>query len=188
GRFSFRMLDWGSSLVVRTLGKLAGGETIAELANFILSFQGMYEGFRERSMRMRTLISSDEVGFVLVTSPVPTQVEAVRTLRDGLRHEGMQVRAMVANRVRQDPMAHLQPEAVNEQLGALFPPPTAAELMGAVAEESQLARTHSVILERLRELGAGIPLLQLPELPLDAHDLDSLATLYKAFLPGAPRP
>lgn len=183
GRFSFKLLDWGTSFVMRSLGKLAGGETIAELANFLLGFQGMYEGFRDRSQRVRALISSEEVGFVLVTSPVPNQVEAVRSLRDGLRAEGMQVRAMVANRVRRDPLAVMALGEVKEQVRAHLPPETATQVIRAVREESQLARTNQAVLSRLRELAAGAPLVELPELPLDVHDLDSLVTLHRAFLP-----
>jgi len=185
GKLSFKLLDLGNSFVLRTLGKMAGGDTITELAEFILGFQGMYEGFRERSRDVRALLSSEELAFVLVTSTQPNQVAAVQTLREGLHREGMHVRSVVVNRVRRDPFADVRRSALFERIGELVTDPQRRQAIEmAFTEEGMLAELGVTVLDRVKQKVGPTPIIELPELPLDAHDLDSLVALHSAFLPG----
>jgi len=185
GRFSFKLLDVGSSFVFRSLGKLAGAETIGQIVEMVLGFQGMYDGFRHRSTQVRQLLMSDEVAFVVVTSPQPAQRGSVRQLREGLHHEGMRVRAAVVNRVRQPPFGEVSAEIAMEELRravADWPPEEASGVLEALGEEVELWSRGQNSLGTLREVLGDTPVVELPELPLDAHDLQSLVALYGAFL------
>src|SRR6185436_8086136 len=128
GRFSLKLLDVGSSFISKTVGKLAGADTLRELAEFILGFQGMYEGFRERSRGVKELLASDEVAFTLVTSTQRAQHEAMFRFKDELAAEGLKVRALVVNRVRE-----ASPELVSSATTEAVK--KALEPMGRTAQE-----------------------------------------------------
>ena len=167
---------------------MAGAETLHELAEFILAFQGMYEGFRDRSHQVRKLLASEELAFVLVTSTRPTQQEAMLRFRNALRSEGLRVRQVVVNRVRCPPYRADDPDithALHERMSALLAGESPLALRSvevALAEEAALADGDQQAVEQLRAKVDRTPLVTLPELPLDAHDLGSLVQLHTAFL------
>ena len=47
GKLSMRMLDFGGNLMHRTLGRLAGGDTLKQLAEFLLAISAMFDGFKK---------------------------------------------------------------------------------------------------------------------------------------------
>ncbi len=186
GKLSLKLFDLGDSFILRTLGKMAGAETIKELAEFIFAFQGMYEEFRERSNRVRELLVSDDIAFVLVTSTQPNQLAAAQAFRAGLHRQGMHVRSLVVNRVRSSPLAHATREQVDARLAELLADAGEAAqgaVRDALDQEIALAKVAETAIARLRERFGQAPLIALPELPLDAHDIDSLVALHAAFLP-----
>ncbi len=185
GKASMRLFSLGSSLVYRTLGRLAGGETLHAIIEFALGFQGMYEGFRERSRQVQELLRSPELAFVLVGATRAPAMEAMLGFRDALAGAGMPTRAIVLNRVRPLPYAPEVEERLQVELAYRIP--DAAELAAtraAVAEELELARQDQQAREALASDLPDMPIIALPEQPLDVHDLRSLAQLYQSFLPA----
>jgi len=71
GKVGFRLLAAPSSLVLRTLARFTGSDFLRDLATFMMAFEGMYEGFKDRAGKVKAALSSPQTGFVLVTSPNP---------------------------------------------------------------------------------------------------------------------
>ncbi|HEY5677175.1 MAG TPA: ArsA-related P-loop ATPase, partial [Myxococcales bacterium] len=74
GKLGLRLLQLGSSYVAKTLGKFTGAEVLRDLAEFMATFQGMYEGFKDRAAAVRALLAEAQVGFVIVASATPRSV------------------------------------------------------------------------------------------------------------------
>jgi anion-transporting ArsA/GET3 family ATPase len=187
GRFSLKLLDVGSSFISKSVGKLAGADTLRELAEFVLGFQGMYEGFRERSRRVRDLLASDEVAFNLVSSTQRAQHDAMFRFREELAAEGLKVRALVVNCVRDVPPGITEPKtsaAVRAALKGLTPG-AADQAERALHEEAALARIDRDAVEHLAERLGHVRTILLPELASDVHDLASLSALHPYFLESA---
>lgn len=185
GRLSLRLLDVGSNFVFKSIGKLAGTDTLRELTEFLLGFQGMYEGFRERSRAVRALLRSTDLAFVLVTATAPSQLRAMWRFRDELEAQDLPVRGVVLNRLRAPLLRTTAQPHLDARLDALLSPlpaPTANAMRNAIAEETFLAAADAAAASALRDRLGTRPLITLPELPLDAHDLASLARLHQAFL------
>ena len=72
--------------------------------------------------------------------------------------------------------------AMTRVLAGVSPQDTAA-IQAAVREEFDLATRDTGVVQALRDKAQDIQVVALPELPLDAHDLASLAKLHSAFLP-----
>lgn len=179
GKFSLKVFDFGTALMQRTLGNMAGTETLRELAEFILGFQGMYEGFRERSQKVKHLLASPELAFVLVGSTHPTQQLSMLHFRDALEKSGLPIRMLILNRVRQ--LATTLGSEINprELIAKYVQGPDADRLGAAVEEEISLDRIDVQACKDLRLVFNNIPLLALPELVLDVNDLENLARLQK---------
>ena len=182
GRLSMKIFDVGSSLIAGTLGKMAGGDTIRELSDFLVALSDLYDGFAERHEAVRKLLASEDLGFILVTSTQANQRAAMRRFRNDLAAGGFKTRGVVINRVRQvdyspDDVSQALLEETDKELE-----PEQQELLGALNEEHYLAQQDAKAIEALQGEMGHIPLIQLPELPLDAHDLASLAALHTHFL------
>lgn len=184
GRFSLKLLDVGSSFIGKTVGKLAGTETLRELAEFVLGFQGMYEGFKERSRKVRDLLASDEVAFNLVSSTQRAQHDAMFRFKEELAAEGLKVRGLVVNRVRDVPPDVTAPASIAAVRKALAALPSGAteQAVQALLEEASLAQADHDAVKRLAEHLGHVQTILLPELPSDVHDLASLAALHSRFL------
>lgn len=185
GRVSLKLLDFGSSIMLRTLGRLAGGDTLRELAEFVFSLQGMYDGFRERSRRVKALLRSQETGFVLVTSPAPSQIRAMLQFRRELRSEGLRVRTIMVNRMREAlSAAEQEPDCIDRLAAALAPlgDEVVARTRRAAEEELRLAAQDQRVVDDLRARLDDTELMPLPELPVDVHDLAGLAALTQGLI------
>lgn len=183
GRLSMRLLDFGSALISRSLRRLAGAETLRAIAEFVVSFRGMYDGFRERSQKVRTLLRSEDVAFVLVGTARAADRAAMLRFRAGLEAGDMHARAIVLNRTRPPPYPDEAEAAVQARLADhVGHPHHAAALVTALSEEAMLAREDAAARAMLAEEVGDTPILSLPELPLDVHDLESLSQLHRYFL------
>lgn len=183
-----RFFDWGTNFLMRTLGKLAGGETLRELAEFLLTFQGMYDGFRARARAVTELLRSEELSFVLVTATNAHQIEGMLRFRREMRGNGLPVRRVLVNRVRK-PLS-LPPSDAPELAGlnaalAELEPEHRETAWQMAREEATLAENDARAVERIRERVTPIGVRALPELRLDVHDLQSLAELHRCFLDDA---
>ncbi|MEO0592311.1 MAG: ArsA-related P-loop ATPase [Myxococcota bacterium] len=189
GRFSIKLLDLGSSFILKTLGRLAGAETLRELAEFVMSFQGMYDGFRERSLAVRSLLRSPSVAFVLVGSTAKFQYRAMVDFRHQLHQEGISVRSMVLNRVRPPLTENSSQQAILDQIERVLedsPAPTKNEVIAAAREELILAKRDQEAIDAVKLEFPELQLVALPELVTDVRDLEALALLYRSFLDRTP--
>jgi anion-transporting ArsA/GET3 family ATPase len=182
GKIGLKLLDVGASIISKTLGKMAGGETIKELSQFLVAFSDLYDGFQKRYDSVRGLMGSDEVGFVLVTSTQANQRAAMRRFQNDLAAGGFKTRGVVVNRIRQ---VHYEIDAVKSALTKLktpLSPEEEEEIHLALEQEAYLAEQDQRGLQELERELTKIPVVRLPELRLDAHDLESLSMLHQSFL------
>ncbi|HEY5678069.1 MAG TPA: ArsA-related P-loop ATPase, partial [Myxococcales bacterium] len=112
GKFGFRLLAAPSGLVLRTLARFTGSDFLRDLAGFMMAFEGMYEGFKDRAARVKQLLASRESGFVLVTGPNPLTTQEALFFHRALEQDGIRTAAVVVNRVQRDPRRHGGPDNV----------------------------------------------------------------------------
>jgi anion-transporting ArsA/GET3 family ATPase len=187
GKLGMKLFHLGSSYVARTLARFTGAEALADLADFMASFQGMYEGFKDRAAAVRALLARPEVGFVIVSSASPRAVDDALYFHERLHAEGMPIAGFVANRVTQDlwPRAFgaglpeasdleaaLAARGVRGNALALL----AARIAHTLAEHEVLARADARQVERLFRSPPSAHAV-IPRLEIDVHDLTGLARL-----------
>jgi anion-transporting ArsA/GET3 family ATPase len=181
GRVSLRLAQLSGGYLAKLLARFTGAQVLADLGEFLASFHGMYEGFKQRAAAVRALLGRPEVGFVLVSSPAAASIDEARAFHGRLRAEGMPVAGVVANRVTPDlwggegPLP--SPGELAAALGAGGDVDLARRLAEALAEHQALARADARALERLFSCEPELPRAVVPRLEEDVHDLRGLARM-----------
>ena len=180
GKVGFRLLAVPSTLVLNTLARFTGADFLRDLAGFMMAFEGMYEGFKDRAANVKAMLKSPGAAFVLVTSPNPLTVQEALFFGDALRKDGIQTAAVVVNRVQRDPRRHGGPDNLAALRDALHLSQIkdehsfAERLCATLTEQATLADLDRREIERLQRTLGAVPLFRVPRLRKDVHDLAGL--------------
>ena len=179
GKFGLKLLAAPSGLVLRTLARFTGSDFLHDLAAFMMAFEGMYEGFKERATRVKALLTSRDAAFVLVTSPNPLTTQEALFFHHALAQDGIATAAVIVNRMQRDPRRLGGPDnipALKEalQLAQIKDNGLAERLCQTLTEQATLADLDRREVERLRGTLRDVPLFSVPRLRKDVHDLAGL--------------
>jgi len=157
---------------VRTVSKVVGGEVIEDAITFFSAFQGMEEGFKTRAKVVLELLSDPNTAFVLVASPRRDTVEEAEYFARRLGEAGIGVRALIVNRMHPTFGTGLA-EAARERARTLAGTDIGA-LYANLADFRLVASREEEHLSGLAELVAPAPVVRVPFLRTDVHDIDGL--------------
>ena len=182
GRLGLRLAQLSGAYAARMLARFTGQQALADLGEFLQSFQGMYDGFKARAAEVRALLGRPEVGFVLVTSPSELAIAEVLAFHDRLAAERMPVAGLVVNRLAPDLWPGENPLPAPDDLAPFLPAGARSsarlpELLAAeLAEHQALVHGERAALAPAlaRVVGACA---MVPRLEADVHDLAGLARL-----------
>ncbi len=178
GKLGIRLFQLGGSYVAKVLARFTGIDVLRDVADFMASFEGMYEGFKNRAAAVRELLGHRDVGFVLVSSASPLSVDETLYFHEHLHAEGMPIAGVVANRVTPDLWAGGGPlpdaAALAAPLGG--DGDLAGRLARTLADHQMFARADAREIERLFAGTSGAH-VTIPRLESDVHDLGGLAAL-----------
>ena len=175
GRGIVRAVNMAAQAFLRTVAKVVGAEVIDDAVAFFQAFEGMEEGFRQRADAVLTLLSADDTAFVLVASPRRDTIEEARYFAERLAEAGIAVRALVVNRMHPrfgDGLA----EATGER-AATLDGSDLGSLYRNLADFQLVASREDEHLAGLADVVAPAPVVRVPFLSTDVHDLEGLAGL-----------
>jgi len=181
--FSLSLLTKGAKVVLAGMSKFTGAGFIEQVAHFVTDFNDLFGGFRKRAEEVASALRSDDVAFVIVTSPAPLSIDEAIFFSERLEASGMTRDAFVVNQVHplvaepSDPTSRLEAEAARE-----LPAADAQRLVGRMRRALDDARLQAVAdrleCDRLQARGGkGALYVEVPVLDSDVHDLASLAEI-----------
>ena len=197
GRVGFRLFQSGARWALHLMERVSGIGFLEDLSEFLLAFEGMSAGFRQRATRVRGLLLGPEASFVLVAGPGGESVRQASELRQRLLGYGVRLAGTVVNRVRTWPGAEAPPslEGVEADLPRLAQ--ALAERGGDAAHSADAARAalavargYAGLVLRDAQATEGLRVAMreqgrffraIPELPEDVHDLAGLARIADAL-------
>ena len=150
------------------------------------AFEGMEEGFRQRAERVLHLLSDPATAFLLVTTPRADALEEGRFFAAKLQEAGIPVEALVVNRMHPR-FARIAAGDLRQRAAAQ----AGTELSGLyenLADFTELAEVEEAHVAELSERVRPAPLVRVPFLPTDVHDLEGLAALGKYLFDGDGEP
>lgn len=204
GRFGVRVFQRSARRVLHLIEQVTGMGFLEDVSEFLLAFEGMAEGFRQRAGRVRALLQGPDSAFVLVAGPERESVLQSEQFLDRLEGFGVELVGLVANRVRVWPEGPPPPEvvasardlevleeALGRDAGDDFPAETAARAAVGCAEGyAALVRRDENALRDLRTRieSAGRFWRAVPELDRDVHDLEALSRIGGLLVGRRPPP
>lgn len=168
-RASLRAIGMATQMFLRTLSKVVGGAVVSDAVAFFAAFEGMEQGFRDRAAKVEALLGDPDTAFVVVAAPRRDAVVEAIYFADRLRESSSRVEALVVNRMFPSfgpvPPALRHSASGSDQLAAVAT---------NVEEFHRVATREEAQVERLAERLPGTPIVRVPFLSSDVHDLDGL--------------
>lgn len=187
-RSGLRIINTATRPLLRAIGKVVGSDVLADAVAFFQAFSGMESGFRQRAEEVTALLRAPSTRFVLVASPRRDTVAEAVWFADQIASQGLPVSAAVVNRAHPrfdkvdaigeaDEIEAVQPSAPDD--GGVIPLDDAAirALVDNLAHLRRVAELERAELEPLVERLGDAPLVEVPLLDRDVHDLHGLTQL-----------
>jgi len=191
GKVGFNLLARSAAIVLRGLGRITGGGFLAAMAEFITELNDLFGGFKQRAQMVESSLRSPEVSFVLVTSPAPVSVEEAIFFSERLERANMPRGAFVVNRFRLPPLWTDAPPHENDAATAIaahglhLEDGAPTRVVRAHADAVRLATRDAANVSTLRErASAEVPVVRVPELASDVHDLKNLRDIAELLMSG----
>jgi anion-transporting ArsA/GET3 family ATPase len=163
-----RLLGRGTGVVFGLLERLTGVDLLHDLSVFFRALSGMIDGFTERASRVGALLEDPGTTFLIVTAPRHDPAEEAIFFHRKLAAASMPFGGLVVNRLHAPPGPDgALPKGLDAGL--------AARVVTAAHELDALAEREAATVERLRGLLGDPPMILVPELDGDVHDVEGLA-------------
>ena len=182
GVLGLKVIGRSSGMVFSVLKRATGLDLLEDLSTFFSSFASMTEGFRERAELVNALLADSRSAFVLVTSPRADAVDEAGWFHHRLLDAGLPFAGVVANRVRPTAPRGNPSEELAQLLGDEG---LARRVARTFEEERRLAAQDRKNLAALKKRLGRKPMIEVPHLDDDVHDLDGLRRMDE-YLFGQP--
>ncbi|MEC3975047.1 ArsA family ATPase [Amycolatopsis sp. H20-H5] len=172
-----KVVTAGVSLFAKAVSTIIGGQLLADASAFMQAFDSMFGGFRERARKTAELLRSSGTSFLVVAAPEPDALREAAYFVERLSDESMPLAGLVANRTH-PVLASLSAGEALAAADALEKGETSAPLATAVlrlhADRVALNERENRLLARFTRGHPEVPLVRVPALPSDVHDLEGL--------------
>jgi anion-transporting ArsA/GET3 family ATPase len=172
-----RAVNVAAQAFLRTVSKVVGGDVVSDAIAFFSAFDGMEAGFRDRAAATLTLLSNDATAFVLVTAPRLDVVDEATYFAAKLHESNIPVRALVVNRMH--PRFNDATPGASRRRAERFEGSALGDLYSNLADFAQVAADEEDHLRGLAERVAPAPVVRVPFLRSDVHDLTGLSEIAK---------
>jgi anion-transporting ArsA/GET3 family ATPase len=175
-----RVLGVGTTPLLGALRRVTGVDLVADLARFFQLLAGMTQGFSQRAAAVQELLGAPTTSFLLVTSPEREPIDEAIWFHDTIQREGFPLEGVIINRVHHDLLSggpeggDRQPEPVERGLARILSADLAAKVAANFVDYHLLAERDERNIDRLVAALNEEPLVLVPQLDEDVHDLDGL--------------
>ena len=184
GLFGVKAFGRGTGLVFSMLKRITGVDLMRAMSAFFASFGDMAIGIRERARHVERLLEDPATTFLLVTSPRRDAVEEAVLFRRRLRQAGMPFGAAIVNRVHAGADTEVSGADVEGDLVALLGADLGRRVAANFDDYRGLARRDAENVARLERELRGDPLVRVPLLDDDVHDVAGLAAVNQYLFAG----
>jgi anion-transporting ArsA/GET3 family ATPase len=194
GRPFGRVLNAGFSVMTGALTRLLGGQVLRDAQTFIAAFDTMFGGFRERAETTYKLLQTPGTSFLVIATPEPDALREASYFVERLAEERMPLAGLILNRVHSADIIRLSAArslAAAETLEAIPNEGVALASSATYPVTAAALRLHAARMnlgERERRVAGSfmsthpaVPVIEVPALPDDVHDLTGLRRVGEAF-------
>ncbi len=169
-----KITDAASSMFLWAVKRLAGPQIVEDTIAFFRSLANIEGGLRERAKQVSRLLRGERTAFVVVSSPRAEAVGEAEHLLNAIAEKRFPLGGLVVNLVHPLPT---ELSADDEALLADIDDGPLADHLAWHRELSQLAHAERREVQTLERLAGDAPVIELPLLDVDIHDLPGLVDL-----------
>ena len=191
GRFGLRGLGSASTLAWKTVERVAGFGLLAEVSEFFVAFEGMYDGFKERAEAVRVLLEHPDSVFLLVTSPEREPIDQAVCFWRTLVERQLPFGGVIVNRVHTtasvacgNGLDSLTAAARADLEQAGVEGDLVDRVVQAFVRHESLARRDAANISALAARLGAEPLLEVPHLESEVNDVAGLDRLDEHLFSG----
>ena len=181
GRRGLGLVGRGTGLLFSVLKRATGMDLLTDLSEFFSSFGEMSGGFRERAERVEALLADSRTTFLLVTSPRQAAIQEAVFFHHRLLDAGLPFGGVIVNRMRDLPAKGADAAA---ELEKLLDKELAQKVERNFEDYVRLAERDRLNLAQLRKQIGRTPMITVPDLPGDVHDIEGLARMDEHLFQG----
>jgi anion-transporting ArsA/GET3 family ATPase len=174
-----RVIGRGASPLLSAMRRITGIDLLSDLSTFFQLLGGMTDDFSERARRVEEMLTASTTAFLLVTSAQTEPIEEAIWFGRTLDQEGLPFAGVVVNRVHHDMLGDGEPSDVDAALTGELGPDLASRVAENFHDYHVLARRDAHNIARLEAELDGRPLLLVPHLDDDVHDVAGLLQMHR---------
>jgi anion-transporting ArsA/GET3 family ATPase len=183
-----RVLGRGASPLLGALRRITGIDLLSDLSTFFGLLGGMTEDFSVRATEVEKMLRAQTTSFVVVTSAQHDAIDESIWFGRTLEQSGLPFDGVIVNRVHHDLLGDHEPEDVSASLTSSLGADLAARVAENLHDYHVLARRDERNVARLSAEIDSRPLLMVPHLDDDVHDVDGLLRVHRyLFAPDSER-
>jgi anion-transporting ArsA/GET3 family ATPase len=197
GKAYLKVVSASVAVFAKVFTRILGTELLTDVSSFVSALETMFGGFRQRAEQTYELLKTPGTAFVVVASPEPDALREASYFVERLSAERMPLAGLVLNRVRRTvldstgtTLSAARAEAAADALsarGGTDPATAVAEAALRVHSEMAHAAEHDGrMARRFATAHPEVPIVSVPALPADVHDLDGLRTIGSLLSAQAP--
>ena len=179
------LLGRGAGMFTSLLKRALGVDLLSDLVEFFGVLGGMSQGFGQRARAVQALMAEPRTVFLLVAAPHPESLGEAAEFRATLSRRDIHYGGLVVNRLTRAAL-HEDEGAVRGALAEALDDDALAGRAAALHERlrGQAAHDEALIAAHLRATGHE-PVLLVPQLAEDVHDVAGLDRLVAHLFPAA---
>jgi anion-transporting ArsA/GET3 family ATPase len=174
-----RVLGRGAAPLLSALRRVTGVDLISDLSTFFGLLGDMTEDFSLRAAQVERMLKAPTTAFLLVTSAQAPAIDEAIWFRRTLTAGGLPFAGVIVNRVHHDLLGDAEPDDLVAAFADELTADLAARVAANFADYHRLARRDARNVARLGEELGGEPLLLVPHLDDDVHDIRGLLRLHR---------
>jgi len=174
-----RVIGRGAAPLLSALRRVTGVELVSDLATFFGLLGDMTDDFSARAKQVELMLRSPSTSFLLVTSAQRASIEEAIWMRRMLEESGLPFAGVIVNRFHHDLVGDSELGEISAELAKRLRPELARRVAENLADYHLLARRDELGLERLTAELDGRPLLAVPQLDDDVHDVEGLLRVHR---------
>jgi anion-transporting ArsA/GET3 family ATPase len=180
-----RIAAMGFGIFTNVLSKILGAQVLADIGTFVAAIDTTFGGFRERADATYELLKQPGTKFLVVAAPERDALREASFFVERLQKDNMPLAGLVLNRVQDVDDTGLSEEqiaAAAQALRSMGPDnELAAALLELHVERMQLKARHKHVTQRFEGAHPGVPIISVPAMAEDVHDLEGLRTVGTAL-------
>jgi anion-transporting ArsA/GET3 family ATPase len=174
-----RVLGRGAAPFLGALRRVTGVDLIGDLTTFFGLLGDMTGEFSARARAVEEMLRANTTAFLLVTSAQEAAINEAIWFRRTLQETGLPFAGVIVNRVHHDILGESEPEDLLSALGQELAPDLAARVAENFFDYHRLARRDAHNVARLHDELGDQPLLLVPHLDDDVHDVAGLLRVHR---------